>query len=112
MEKVFILIEFPRIRLRDLDGPVLQFLNVLGRLDAGELHERAAGVDAHTVDRGFARLLFIGRDEGDGAKIREALGRIGPRFDAGLAADPMRFSDDAEGDAVAGHGRQSTMSRV
>ena len=100
MEEVFVLFERARFRFRDLHRPPMQQLHVLGRLDPAELHEGAAGVDAHRFDGRLAGLLFVGGDERHRVERVEALERIGPRLDAGLAADAVRLADHADGNAL------------
>jgi hypothetical protein len=77
-------------------------LDVFRGVDAGELHEGAAGVDAHRFDRHAAGLALIGGDERDGFQVVEAVQGVGPRLDARFPADAVRFADHADGDAAHG----------
>ena len=52
--------ELARLFLGDLDGPVVQELDVFRCVDAGELEQRAPRVDAHGFDRRLTRLRLVG----------------------------------------------------
>src|SRR5262249_43514727 len=100
VQEVLVLFELARLVLLDLDGPVAQVRNSLGRADLGELHQRAAGVRARTLDGRLARRRLVGGDERHARQLVEAIERIGPRLDARFAADAVRLADHSDCDAV------------